>query len=149
MSLWVERWLPVVLAALATAAWRYVDPQPTLSEQAVNDFLSASINIGAILTGFLATSKAILMALPADSVMGRIRSSRYIDDLANYLAQAIWGCLTFAVANLVGFFAIGHFQASWEWFGTVWLALAVFSVGAFVRVTTIMLQILRHPVDRA
>jgi hypothetical protein len=95
--------------------------------------------MGAILTGFLATSKAILMSLDTP-IMQRIRATSYHLDLASYLGQAIWISFIFCCFILVGFF-IDH-QA--VWYGATWIAIGVAAGSAFIRVTHIMLKIIRH-----
>ncbi|TXI35549.1 MAG: hypothetical protein E6Q69_01345 [Aquipseudomonas alcaligenes] len=76
----------------------------TISAGDRTDFLSASISFGAVIAGFVATSKAILMALPSDGVLARTKKSGYINDLADYLKAALYGAITFCAVNVAGFF---------------------------------------------
>jgi hypothetical protein len=138
MGRFLEQWIPYAAATACVAAWYWFDlPFP----KDVKEFLAAALSYGAILTGFLATAKAILMALPSDSVMGQIRTSGYIDDLVSYIAQAFFGSIIFCTINLVGFF-LDLSKLARE-FQLVWIFFAVMSSLAFVRVGRILLRILR------
>ncbi len=137
MSLKTERWYPFVISGAAGIAWWHFKlPLP----EAIKEFLSAAISVGAILTGFIATAQAILAALPTDTVVGRLRASGYIDDLITYLAGALYGCLCFSVYSMAGFFWNEHLP---YWYGPVWIALAGFSAMCFHRVSRIFFKILR------
>lgn len=135
MQLFLEKVAPYILSLVATYLWwKFNIAFP------VNDsVLSASLTLGAILTGFLATSKAILMTLDSP-VMQRIRKTRYLGDLVSYIGQAIWLSFTFSIISLVGFFT----DTSNFWFGLVWVFVGVSSAGCFIRVTNIMLKIIKY-----
>lgn len=135
----MERSYPWVLALLASLAWLHFAPGLPADDK---EFLGAAIGVGAILTGFIATAKAILAALPSDSVMGRLRSSGYIDDLITYLAEALYGCLLFSVFGLAGFFIIKQPYFG-TWFASAWIFLGVFSLAAFFRVSQVLLKVIR------
>lgn len=135
--LWLERWYPYAAALLAGVLWwRFALVLPV----DLKEFLAAAISLGAILTGFIATSQAILASLPTDTVVGRLRASGYIEDLICYLAAALYGCLIFSAFSIVGFFLIGALP---RWYGAIWAALALFSTLAFHRVSRIFFKILR------
>ncbi|MFQ2325304.1 hypothetical protein ACK313_08120 [Aeromonas dhakensis] len=135
MHLYVEKLYPYVLASGASFAWFYFK----MSFPVGNDILSASLTIGAILTGFLATAKTLLMTLDTP-VMNRIRSTAYAQDLASYLGEAIWLCFGFCVLAMVGYFC----STSKLWYGVVWIFISIAASFAFIRVTTIMLKIIKH-----
>ncbi|CAN7725759.1 hypothetical protein [Caballeronia sp. LjRoot31] len=137
MSLRTERWYPHVVASAAGLAWWHFEvPLPV----AIKEFLSAAISVSAILTGFVATSQAILAALPTDTVVGRLRASGYIDDLISYLAGALYGCLILSGYSISGFFWNEHLPF---WYGPAWICLATFSALCFHRVSRIFFKILR------
>ena len=137
MSLFWERWYPFVAGVVAGLTWWYFQGALPV---AIKEFLSAAISVGAILTGFIATSQAILAALPTDTVVGRLRASGYIDDLISYLAGALYGCLIFSGYSMAGFFADEHLPV---WYGPGWMSLATFSALCFHRVSRIFFKILR------
>ena len=135
MALFLERVYPYVVAFAAGLLWfRFgasLPPGP--------DILGSSLTVGAILTGFLATAKAILMALDSP-VMNRIRDTEYIKDLVSYLSQAVWLSFLFCGISLIGYFV----DTATFYFGLVWIFVAVAMAAAFIRVVNIMLKILRH-----
>ncbi len=107
-------------------------PQP-------DQMLSASLTLAAILTGFLATSKTILLGMKGTPVMKAFFKSKYIEDLVSYLAQGIWSSFIFCIVTMVGFFitTTPAYQA-------VWLMAGLIAGFAFIRITKIFLVILRH-----
>lgn len=112
----------------------------TISAGDRTDFLSASISFGAVIAGFVATSKAILMALPSDGVLARIKKSGYINDLADYLKAALYGAITFCAVNVAGFFLTSDLPKEYM---AAWFLLGTFASLAFTRLTSLMLLILR------
>lgn len=142
MSLLVERIYPAILAIVAAIAWWYFSPNFPRDEK---EFLGAAISIGSIFTGFIATAKAILAALPNDTVMGRLKKSGYIKELVYYLAQALYGCLTFSVYGMMGFFLLEEKSPSLgRYYAIGWIFFAVFSLAAFYRVSSVLIKIISH-----
>lgn len=136
-ELFFERIYPFAIALLAGAAWYYSNLKFPINE--TKEVLASAISLGAILTGFIATAKAILAALPSDSVMRHLRSSGYIDDLIDYLASSLYGCLAFSVYCLVGFFV----SPLSNLYVIIWMMLGAFALSAFFRVVRILLKILK------
>lgn len=134
-SIYLEQGAPYILGIAAMVVWWQVGV--SLPEN--NDILSSSLTLGAILTGFLATAKAILMTLDSP-IMQRLRETDYIDSIVSYLSQAIWLSFSFCILTLVGFFIDNKTMI----FGIAWVGLGATSAGAFIRVTNIMLKIIRH-----
>jgi len=139
MSLWFERGYPWIFGiAAALLAWLLDASLPEDGDK-FSALLSASISVSAILVGFLATMKSIVMAVP--SVLDRLRQTEYLTDLANYLSTATAANLVFCVLNIAGFFALlGRYM---EIFALAWFGLGVFAFLAFWRVTKIMALVLR------
>lgn len=135
MHIYVEKSYPYILATIASCAW-YIFKIKFPPE---NDVLSASLTIGAILTGFLATTKALIMTLDSP-VMNRIRKTTYSKDLASYLGESIWLCFSFCVLAMVGYFC----STAKLWYGTIWMFIAISGSLAFIRITIIMLKIINH-----
>lgn len=142
MKLTVEHRYPLYGALLAWALWLYFRPSFPASEK---EFLGAAISVSAILTGFIATAKAILAALPPDSVMGRIRAAGYGKDLVAYLRAALYTCLGFSIYGLFGFFvqSDGHHYLN-SWYAGIWIFLGVWALLAFHRVAHLLLRIIGH-----
>jgi hypothetical protein len=135
MYLIFEKWMPFILAFIASILWWQLD----VNLPAEKGVLGSSLTIGAIFAGFLATAKAILMSLDSP-VMKRIKETTYMNELVSYLAQAIWLSFSFCIVSLVGYFL----KTQNFWFGLVWIAVAVAMAVAFIRFTNIMLKILKH-----
>ncbi len=103
--------------------------------------LSASISTSAILVGFLATVKAILMALPESAIKTQLRDSDEMTTLSGYLSSAMSANLLFCVLNIGCFFSPA--QGISNAVSAVWFACGVYALSAFWRVGQIMLVILR------
>lgn len=143
MTLAFERNYPLLAALIATGLWCYFHPAFPTSEK---EFLGAAISIGAILTGFIATAKAILAALSPDSVIGRLHASGYTTDLVAYLRTALYTCLFFSVYGLFGFFLqIDGKQQLNAWYSNIWIFLAVWALMSFHRVANLLLKIIAIP----
>lgn len=138
-SLQLERWTPALLGSVALFASFLLGF--SLPNSARNEILAAAISVGSILAGFTGTSKAILMALPPDGVIARVRSSGYIEDLACYMSDALVASLAVCVFSILGYFSLGELAESY--YAPVWLMLGVLAVTSFWRVSKIMLLILR------
>jgi hypothetical protein len=140
MSLWAEKIYPLVFAIAAAVVWNYFSPNFPRDEK---EFLGAAISVGSIFTGFIATAKAILAALPTDSVISKLKSSGYIKELASYLTQALYGCLTFSVYGIVGFFLLEEKTPSLsKYYALGWIFLATFSLFAFHRVARVLIALI-------
>lgn len=103
--------------------------------------LSASISTSAILIGFLATVKAILMALPASSIKTQLSTSKEMATLSGYLSAAMTSNLAFCLLNIVTFFLeTAQCPAAVTY---AWITVGVAALLSFWRVGQIMLMILR------
>lgn len=139
--LFLERLHPYILAIAAGIAW-YELALPFPRDE--KEFLAAALSFGAIVTGFMATAQAILMALPSDSVMTQLKTSGYIENLIEYIATTIYCSMAFCIVNIAGFFLLEEGARLPLHYSTVWIVLATFAVFTFVRVVSIMLKIMRH-----
>jgi len=135
MQLFLEKTFPYFVALAGALLWWQLDVAFPTGE----GILGSSLTIGAILTGFLATAKAILMALDSP-VMQRIRQTAYLSDLVSYLSQAIWLSFSFCWVSLLGYFI----NTASLWYGLMWITVALATASAFIRVTNIMLKILQY-----
>jgi len=127
-----EKWHPYLLALIGAAAWYRFEPVFPKG----NDILSASLTVGAILVGFLATAKSLLMTLDTP-VLRRLAAAGYIKDIASYMGQGIYILFIFCVWSMLGYFI----DTAWPWYGIVWFFLVASGSLAFLRVTKIMLKL--------
>lgn len=139
MSLTFERWYPWLFgAAVAALAWLLEWRLP--GEDALPSLLSAAISVSAILVGFMATMKSILMAVP--TMIAGIKAADFLEDVASYLMVATSGGLVYCVINIAGFFSVA---TTWpQCFTVVWFGSGVFALLAFWRVMRIMTALLRR-----
>jgi O-antigen/teichoic acid export membrane protein len=137
----LEKSYPLLLATVSAAAAYYFDI--TFPKDEWKEFLSAALSLGAILTGFIATAKAILASMPSDSVMGQLRSTGYIYELVSYLKQALHGCLFFSIFCLLGFFLVDK-NILPLLYRTIWVFAAVFSGLAFYRVSNLLFLVIQR-----
>lgn len=145
MKLWVEKHYPAIFAIASAVAWWNFSPNFPRDEK---EFLGAAISVGSIFTGFIATAKAILAALPNDNVMARLKQSGYIKDLASYLTHALYGYLAFSVYGMMGFFFLEEKSPSLsKYYAIGWIFLAIFSLLAFHRVASVLIRIISHSQD--
>lgn len=143
MNLHFEKFLPVYGALLAGAVWRIAAPALPQDEK---EFLAAAISLGAVLTGFIATAKAILVTLPSEGAGKALRASTYWARLVAYLREALSGCLGFSVLSLAGFFLLTKDKITLPmWYGVVWCALGVYALLSFYRVSSILFTIISEP----
>lgn len=105
--------------------------------------LSSSLTLGAILTGFLATAKAIFISLRNSTVMRELRDKGYSAHLISYMAEAIWLALGFSIMSIIGFFVSSESTT----YGTVWAGTGTMTALAFIRVTNIILAVIRMDGD--
>ena len=140
MPLYIEKYYPYIGGLVAAFAWWGFSMEfpPTR----INAILSASLTLGAITTGFLATAKAILLSLDGKAIMTDLRKSGYIENLVSYLAQAIWLSFAFCILTLSGFFMPGTTSLPTV-YETLWFSFGACAALAFARVIYLFLLILR------
>lgn len=144
MGLKIEKYHPIALAVATAVAWALLSERFALTmPKDEKEFLAAALGLGAVLTGFIATAQAILMALPSDSVMGRLRTSGYLEDLVEYIGRALHGGFAFCVLNLIGFSILYLDKDVKSIYWILWIGLAVYAALAFLRISKIMLRIMR------
>lgn len=138
-ALFWEQVYPYAIGSCAAAAWWYLGI--SMPKGSLPDLLSAALTLGAILTGFLATSKTILFGMKSSLLMRQLRKAGYATTLMSYLGQGIWISFLFSILCLAGFFVPESFC---ETFGVVWIFLGVTAAAAFYRVTKIILLLLKR-----
>lgn len=133
--------ISVMLAAFVGVVF-YFFPVPFPAGDNLKDMFSASIGFGAIVAGFIATAISILMSLPSDSVMGRIKATTYLNDLICLLKHCFLSALGFSLYNLIAFFFLGAFSFYLQ---VAWIFFAVYTFYTLFEVSSLMLKILKKP----
>jgi hypothetical protein len=136
MSRWLERLYPfLVPLSLAYSFWRMKIPFPQ-----GQDVLSASITMGAVFTGFLATLKTIVISLQSPRIE-LLRQTKFFSLLITYLQEAVWMSLIFCMWGLGGFFYDQTKPPTW--FGAVWVFCAAATILTFLRVSSILVSLIK------
>lgn len=141
MSRTFERWYPWLIAVGCAALAFLLEVRLPTEDGRLTALLSASISTSAILVGFLATVKAILMALPDSSIKAQLSSSSEMATLSDYLSAAMTSNLTFCLLNIgIFFIEASKCPAALTY---LWIFFGVAALLGFWRVGQIMLMILR------
>lgn len=141
MSRRFERWYPWLFAIGCGALAAVFEVRLPNDDARLTALLSASISTSAILVGFLATVKAILMALPESSIKTQLSASGEMATLSGYLSAAMTSNLAFCVLNIATFFL--EAAKCPALLSYIWIMLGVAALLGFWRVGQIMLMILR------
>lgn len=100
-----------------------------------NEILSASITMGSIFIGFLATAKSILLGLQTPG-FEQIRRTKFFPLLITYLKEAIYCSLIYCCACLFAFF----FAHDYSWVVATWAYLTAATLLTFIRVVRIFIR---------
>ena len=137
MSLTFERYYPWIFSVAAFLfVWLAEPPMP----KSPSDLMAASISLGAIFAGFLATAQAILMAMPESGLLSQMRNSGYRPIFGRYFAQPVEVCLLVLLLIRLGFLDLNAPWLSCFWYA--WIFVGIASLSCFWRVTHVMLVIL-------
>ncbi|HEF4742721.1 hypothetical protein L0Z42_11105 [Burkholderia multivorans] len=115
--------------------------------------LSSTINVSAILMGFLGTAQAMLLSFNTKTFRG-IRANKYLWALMlGYFRSALLASLALCVFSLILFSVdTSHFNA-WKvgpvalegYLAPVWIALAIYAFFSFYRVVRVVFLLLNDP----
>lgn len=141
MSRRFERWYPWLIAIGCGALAALLDVRLPKEDGRLTALLSASISTSAILVGFLATVKAILMALPDSSIKSQLSASKEMATLSGYLSAAMTSNLAFCLLNIGTFFLEAADCPAVLTY--IWVTVGVAALLGFWRVGQIMLMVLR------
>lgn len=137
----IERTWPYAIALLITFFWWTVLQAPFPSNP--DGLLAASGGASAVLVGFLATAKTVILAITSERVFQKLKAGGFTRLLFGYLYEAIFFGVAFLVVSILGFFVedpgLGRlvFSLSWVLFGSVALML-------YVRITRLLFRVLDH-----
>ena len=136
-SLVWERFYPFAWAAIAAVmCWRlgfdFADVPVHL--------LSATVTFGAIVSGFVGTSLAILTSLDTP-IMRKIRRTLYVRILRRYLGWALASGIVLSCVNILGMFL----HATSSWFAMAWWAALTFCIACLYRLARTMLFVFSDP----
>lgn len=140
MSQVVERWWPYVLAALALAVWFWglQAPFPSPSDA----LLGASGGASAVLVGFLATAKTVILSVSNAEVFKRLKAGKFHGLIFNYLFESITIGMVFLLVSMVGFF-VDRDPVAPLWFAATWVGSGSLALFLFGRITHLLFQMLK------
>lgn len=101
--------------------------------------LSATVTFGAIASGFVGTSLAILTSLDTP-IMRKIRRTSYVRVLRRYLGWALASGIVLSCASILGMFL----HAS-SWFAMAWWGAFTFCIACLYRLARTMLFVFSDP----
>lgn len=107
-----------------------------------NEVLSASITMGSIFIGFLATAKSILLGLQTAGFQ-QIRKTKFFPLLISYLKEAIYCSLIYCCLCLAAYF----FDHDFAWAVATWTYFTGATVLTFVRVVRVFMVLVSLPAD--
>jgi hypothetical protein len=138
----IENWAPWIGAGLFLAAYHWWGKAPWPKEP--DALLGASGGAAAVLIGFLATAKAIVLSLSGTRLYRTLRDAGYHEDMLNYILSATLAGLVFMVFSIAGFFVLTKGMAPPFWYPRIWFFLGTVSLLLFWRFTNILFRMLRH-----
>jgi len=101
------------------------------------DIVSGTLSFGAIILGFLATSKTILIGFKDNSSYAKLKETGYAAILGCYLATAIYSSLALCVLLLLMYFCTSYI------FDRFYVFLVSMTLLSFVRVLRAQIAILK------
>jgi hypothetical protein len=153
-STWFENTYPTTLSLLSLAAGAallamFPKLQPSFVSGAAKLFPSA-LNVGAISTGFLATSLSILLSLSGSRVFIRLREAEHDSRLIEFFSRAL--AVSFAWSLMSAWMTALNFGAGGVWrYGAflVWCFLSMCAVFCYYRASRLLTAVLTaHSQDR-
>ncbi len=137
MNRTTERLYPYATALAAAAAYWRLTPRFPVGE----GILAASITLGAIFVGFLATVMSIVLTIQSAKIE-ELRKTRFFGLMIDYLQEAIWSALVYCAICLIGFFLLSSPPANSTpptWFCVAWVFLSLSTFLTFLRITRALL----------
>ena len=125
-----EKYWPYAATAVVALAWHYCLYSRFPEEP--NDLMLATGTASAVLIGFLATAKAIILGLTGTPVFKALKDSGYHTILFRYLFEATATGLLLLVLSVVGFFFPKDKMPLW--FDHLWVIAAASALFTFMRV---------------
>ncbi len=134
MSLWLEKQYPFLVAGCVGGAilWLDLDMEPNAPQ-----LLAATVTFGAVVSGFVGTSLAILTSLDTP-IMRRIRATEYRGILKSYLG---WALCAGIVLSLTGIFGLFVDASRVPLFVSTWSLVLAFCVCCLWRLGRTMLEV--------
>lgn len=137
MTLTRERYYPLACAAVIALLFWWLDLKLPADP---GRLLSATVTFGAIASGFVGTSLSILTGL-GTPVMRKIRQSRYVAILREYMGWALASGLVLSCTSIIGLFLCTTSLA----LTIAWSATLTFCIACLYRLAKVMLLVFSDP----
>lgn len=135
LSAFLERYIPW-LVALPLAVAAYAHPV-LIANDRMGDFVNSSLTVSALLLGFLATSKTILISYRGSRVFAQLKQSGHVDLMVRYIFFAINSSLVWLLISFAMYFTTSRL------FFSAWAFFASFSLVSFMRVIFLQGKLIR------
>lgn len=136
----IESSWPYVLGLVVTAIWWWLLGAPFPSPAA--GLLSASMTATAVVVGFLATAKAVMLGVASSDVFKRLKEAGFIGSLFRYLFEAVWFGIGFLVLSVFGFFLDRTDVAMPCFYPPLWVLTGSIVVALYARITRLLFMLL-------
>jgi hypothetical protein len=131
----LEKYIPW-LVALPLVIVSYARPFD-VPEARIGDFVNSSLTVSALLLGFLATSKSILISYRGSRVFSQLKKTGHVDMMIGYLMNAIISSLLWLLVSFAMYFDRSRTILS------AWCFLASFSLASFIRVVLLQGKLIK------
>lgn len=136
----LDRCFPYFIAVFVACGAFVLFKKSVITFPSGQDILSATITIGSIFSGFLATAMSMVVSID-NPMMNRIRSSKYYHDLISQLKEALFSAIAACVIGLMGFFYDPLSPPLW--FAVMWMFVTPIMLLTFLRFTRVMIVIIK------
>lgn len=136
-----ERIWPYLAGGAVTALWWCGLGAPFPDN--ADGLLAASGGASAVLVGFLATAKTIILSVGNTAVFARFKAGGFTRLLYAYLYEALLFGMLLLVISIVGFFMKGPGLIMLG-LSLAWVAVASCSLMLYLRITHLLFKLLHH-----
>jgi hypothetical protein len=135
-------WILGLLGGASAVVWAWNDPLP----RTLHDLLGATISVGAIAVGFLATAKSMLLSISKSRVVRELKNAGHFKRLTGYFMTAIrWSFLLAALSALGLLFDLDGNKQPHPWLFGLWVFTLVAASACCYRVINLFAMILMSP----
>lgn len=138
-SLTIERYWPYAAAIFSALAWLSFG---RAFPSDAGDLLTAGGTTSAVLVGFIATAKAIILSVAGSPVFKQIKEAGYHSALFLYLYEATLSGIIFLLICILGFFVIEPEIKMPTWYSFLWVLTGSWALYAFFRVLHLIFKLL-------
>jgi hypothetical protein len=136
----IEGSWPYLAAVLVTVGWYW--PLGAPFPVPAGGLLGAALMATAVIVGFLATAKAVMLGVASSDAFKRLRDAGFIGSLFRYLFEAVWFGIGFLVYSVLGFFLDHASEPIARWYPPIWVLLGALVILLYARITQLFFMLL-------